>query len=513
MRLHLLAGLGMLCVCLLGCGHADGGHSRGTTDPVDGYVAHPAPIVVDGHEADWSALPVRHVDTSDASAGTLGVDRLWTAHSDRYLFLRVELSRSISLQAENDLTLYLDTDDDPATGEQAAGIGADVTWTFGRRSGTVDGTRIEHAALGLHVLPTVRADAFELALDRTAQPGGTPLFARDSLRMALSSGGDRLPDADGGLGYVLTAADLSVDTPSPRRPAAADVRILSHNAVNNFEQERNAIFEPQRQPRYRRILDAVGPDVVALQEVYDQTAAEVEDVAEDTLGLPDDWAWGKEGLDLVLGSRFPIVETHAIPGFRRIESGAFLLDARSALDTPLIVVAMHPPCCTRPGEGTKPPRDVQRQRVVDGVAAFLRDVTSGEGPFGVPPKTPVVVVGDMNFVGDPQQPRTLRTGEIVHTDAFGAAAPPDWDGSALRDVNPRQTGTPLHTTWIDSTSAFAPGRLDYAYVTDSAIDVTHAFVLSTKGLSAEQRAAHGLRRNDTVFASDHLPVVVDLSAP
>lgn len=510
-----------LCACvvlvwlLLGCGKTDRAQPRGeaAVSPVDGYAAQPARIFVDGEFADWESRSVRHVDTSDAAGDALGIDRFWMAHDDRYLFVRVELNRAISLQEQNALTLHLDTDDDSTTGAQAAGVGAEVHWTFGERRGTVEGARIEHAALGLHVLPTVRADAFELALDRTARPAGQPLFPTDSLRVALSSDGDRLPDTEGGLGYVMTDPEWAREAPTPARSPDADVRVLSQNAKNNFEANRNAIFEAPRQPHYRRILDALGPDVVALQEVYDQTAAEVEQVAEETLGRADDWTWRKEGLDLVLGSRFPIVETHAISGFRRIKSGAFLLDTRSALGTPLVVVVMHPPCCNRPGEGTKPPRDEQRQRVVDGVAAFLRDVTSGTGPFDVPPQTPIAVVGDMNFVGDPQQPRTLRTGEIVHTDEVGEGKPPDWDGSALLDVNPQQTGAPLHTTWIDSTSAFAPGRLDYAYVTDSVVDVAHAFVLSTRSLPDTQRTAHGLRRNDTAAASDHLPVVIDLSAP
>jgi hypothetical protein len=119
----------------------------------------------------------------------------------------------------------------------------------------------------------------------------------------------------------------------------------------------------------------------------------------------------------------------------------------------------------------------------------------------------------MNFVGDPQQPRTLRTGTIVDTAAFGPAAAPDWDGSPLLDVNPRQTGAPLHTTWIDPGSSFVPGRLDYAFVSDSVVDVVHAFVLRTSTLTKTQRSDYGLRRDDTAKASDHRPVVVDLARP
>jgi len=92
-------------------------------------------------------------------------------------------------------------------------------------------------------------------------------------------------------------------------------------------------------------------------------------------------------------------------------------------------------------------------------------------------------------------------------------AAPDWDGSPLLDVNPRQTGAPLHTTWIDSESSFVPGRLDYAFVSDSVVDIAHAFVLRTSTLTESQRSTYGLQRDDTAAASDHLPVVVDLAGP
>jgi endonuclease/exonuclease/phosphatase family metal-dependent hydrolase len=148
--------------------------------------------------------------------------------------------------------------------------------------------------------------------------------------------------------------------------------------------------------------------------------------------------------------------------------------------------------------------------VVDGIAAFVRDVQQGEGPFDVPENTPIVVAGDMNFVGSPQQPQTLRTGEIINTDRFGPSAAPDWDGSDLLDTNPRQVATPIHATWDDPESSFPPGRLDYTYVSDSVLDVANEYVLHTPSLSDSVLSAHGLQADDSSVASDHLPVVVDV---
>jgi len=484
--------------------------------PVDGYVAHPSPIYVDEEGDDWTDVPVRHTDTKD-DGEALDIERLWTAHTEQYLFLRLEVGEPVNLQEGNDLTLHLDTDNDSTTGSRSRGLGAELSWTFGDRSGTVvrdgDAEEVRHADIGLTTLPTVRAETFEIALDRSAAVAeNDSLFQGDSLRIALSNEGDRLPDGEGGLGYVLSDTETSLDAPSIERPGATDVRLLSYNSVNDFDEDLSAIFSGERQPSYRRIFDAVGPDVIAFQEVYAQTAAEVDSVSEAALGLSADWTWAKQGRDLVVGSRYPILDTHPIPGYEEYESGAFLLDAEAVLGRRLLVITTHPPCCNYGPEDGEPSSDAQRQQVVDGIVAFLREVQAGEGPFGVSENTPIVVLGDMNFVGGAQQPHTLRTGEIVNTDRFGPAAAPDWDGSSLLDTKPRQVDSPMHTTWINAESSFPPGRLDYAYATDSVLDVVHEFVLHTPALSESTLSRHGLQAEDTNRASDHLPVVIDVAA-
>ncbi len=473
--------------------------------PVDGFTSQPAPIVVDGERDDWTELDVRQADGGDGD-GPTGIERLWMAHTEQRLFLRLTVDHPINLEENNDLTLYLDTDNDPTTGQSALGLGAELQWTFGRRTGRLgSGQSVSHDDIGIASLPTVRADTFEIALDRSAEPGGEALFSGDSLRIALSSEGDRLPDADGGLGYVLADTEAAADAPSIDRPSASDVRLLSYNVPNNFDQNRSSLFDPDAQPSYRRLLHAIGPDVIGFQEMYDNTAADVEQVVEEQIdGVPDAWTWAKTGGELVLGTRHSIAGTHPIPGADNQPSGAFLLDTQGALGDSLVVVLMHPACCSGPSE------DRSRQKTVDGVVAFLRDVKRGEGPFGIGAETPIVVAGDMNFVGDPQQPRTLRTGAIQNTGEFGNPARPDWDDSPLLDTNPRQTAAPLHTTFF-SPGGFPPGRLDYAYVTDSVLKIVHEFALNTQALSDAALDKNDLKRDDTVTGSDHLPIVVDVT--
>ncbi|PSO44828.1 hypothetical protein BRC21_00870, partial [Candidatus Saccharibacteria bacterium SW_7_54_9] len=81
--------------------------------------------------------------------GGLNIERLWMAHAEQHLFLRLELGRSINLQEDNELTLYLDTDNDPTTGRQTLGIGAELSWTFGNGR---DGTRAGDSRFHEHTL-------------------------------------------------------------------------------------------------------------------------------------------------------------------------------------------------------------------------------------------------------------------------------------------------------------------------------------------------------------------------
>lgn len=495
----------------MGCStSAPGDADDASSPPPDAFPTHPARIFIDGDGADWSGFPIRHAD-AEGDGRDIDLGRLWVAHDAARLFLRIEVGDTLNLQEGNDLTLHLDTDADARTGRSVQGIGAELSWTFGERTGLVyrgaDTVEVRHDDLGFASLPTVRSSVFEVAVERTATPGGTSLFGGDSLRVALSGGGDALPDADGGVGYAFSSGAVpDLEAPPIGRTDTDALRLLSYNV------QRDRFFDAAPRSSYARILQAVQPDVIGFQEIYDHSAEETLAVVNDLYGSGSGVRWyaEKAGLDLVLASRYPIEEMHTIPGYEKNRSGAFLLDTRDALGTPLLYVLTHPPCCNY--ADATPPRDVQRQQVVDAIAAFVRDVKAGEGAFEVPEDTPIIIAGDMNFVGSPRQPATLRTGDIVDNAAFGPDAAPDWDGSSLVDTNPRQTGTPLHVTWMDPGSSFPPGRLDYTYVSDSVVEVVSAYVLHTPALPESTLAAHGLEPADTRTASDHLPLVVDVAA-
>ena len=459
-----------------------------------------AQVVVDGVLGEWDA-PLYADATGDGS--TLDLGRLWGGSDVEYLYLAFETGAEVGLQNFNSLTLYLDTDDDPATGEPVAGIGAEVRYVFGARSGvaTLSGrglTALAPSDLGFISAPTVTADRFEVAVRRGTTVGGAPLFPGSRVRVVLvdGTGGDVLPDEPGGVLLSLR------DDPPVRRPvelarrAPGDLRVLTYNVLGD------GLFREELEPQYRRLLAAIDPDVVAVQEVYRHDAGAVAARMSALLPGTEWYGGGVEGSDVAVVARLPVISTASLcarPDVPTTCNVAVHLGPGARAKAGLYVVSMHPPCCTN---------DIGRQVEFDLLAAHLRDVRASGA---LPPETPVVVAGDMNLVGDRRQVQTLLTGAIVDVDRFGPGAPLDVDGTALADAAPPTTGRPADFTWINDGDTYPPGRLDYVVFSDALLEARNGFALYTPGLTPEELTHYGLEAGDSAV-SDHLPVVQDLAA-
>lgn len=453
--------------------------------------------VVDGALDEWAA-PLYADAVGDGAAVDFG--RLWGAGDAEYLYVAFETGAEIGLQNFNEVTLYVDADGDASTGEGVAGIGAEFSYAFGTRAGTATlpgraPAPVDYRTLALVSAPTVTADRFEVALRRDASVGGVPLFTGPAVRVALVDrrpGGDALPDGQGGVLVPLGSgppARAAVDL--GRREG--DVRVMTYNVL------RDRITQAEHRGRFERVFQSVRPDVVALQEVYANDAA---DLAAFLGGLVPGTAWygaGAPGTDAMVLSQYPVLEATPLcerPGVPASCNVAALLDLGG--DRRLYVVSMHPPCCTN---------DAARQAEFDLLAAHLRDARASGA---LAPSTPVVVAGDMNLVGDRRQLGTLLTGSIVDTGRFGPGAAPDADGTALADAAPRTTGRPADFTWINDADQFPPGRLDYVVYSNALLEPGNGFALYTPGLTEDELARYGLLADDTAV-SDHLPVVQDLA--
>jgi beta-lactamase superfamily II metal-dependent hydrolase len=460
-------------------------------------------IVIDGDFSDWDAIEPVAVDAAGSNPGLIDFRRLWIANDERYLFVCLEFAQELNIQQDNQIKIYMDTDDDPATGLAVHGIGAELVWTLGSRSGvfrTPGGTyNIRHADIGFLSAPTVTSERFELALDRSSIPAAsTPLFPGSSFRIVIEDigGGDVIPDGTGGAAYEFD------DTPLPPLPSLSmarhyesDLRIMTYNVL--FD----GFFEAGKKPSFARLLAALRPDIIGFEEIYDHSAIDTQTRVEAILPSSGQGSWysAKAGPDIIAVSRYPITRSFTVRG-----NGAFLIDLRPTYDKDLLFVVAHTPCCSD---------ESGRQEEIDAFMAFIRNARDPGGVLDLLPNTPIVIVGDMNLVGYRRQLETLLTGSIVNVGTYGPPFSPDWDGSDLEDANPRMTDLPLKITWSDPTSSFWPGKLDYIVYTGSVMDMRNTFIAYTPAMPSDTLTSYGLNAQDSRTASDHFPVVADFALP
>lgn len=462
-----------------------------------------ARIFLEGEFSDWQNLPPLYQDlTNDHGPDQVDFYNLWVANDERYLFLRIQLGRfEVNLQDNNRIVLFLDTDNNSATGLPFQEIGAELEWRFGERRGTFytasQTLPISQNDIGIVTAPTVSSREFEISFERFAVPrGAARLFNNDSIRIAFASlvgSGDLLPNAGEKLIYAFDGTPLPPLSPiSLQKQNLNSLRVLSCNVL--FD----GLFD---KPAFPRILTALQPEIIGFQEIYSHSADQTLVRIASILPLTGNAHWyaSKVDPDIVAVSRFPITQTFAVEG-----NGVFLLDLRPRYESDLLLIVAHPPCCTD---------DAGRQFEIDAMMAFIREAKAAGGVLDIAPNTPIILIGDFNLVGASQQLKTLLTGEIINTAQFGAGFRPDWDGSDFADLTPRHVASPNFFTWLNPSGSFSPGRLDYMIYSNSVLDVTNSFALFTPEMPGDSLAAYHLLTNDTEAAnsSDHLPIIGDFA--
>lgn len=462
------------------------------------------PVVLDGAFDDWNAVPPAWTDPS-GDAGSSGIDfgGLWLADDAKYLYLRFEVGPELLLNDGNNINLALDTDNNAATGQAVNGIGADLVWRPGQKSGTfyygATQVTVQWDDCGFIGLPTVSGAAFEVAFRRDALPDGAhPLFpggGGTAIRVLLrdtGAGGDILPNTGQTLSYQFDAGAPILDTPVPlARQLPTDLRIITWNVLSDGP------WNGTLQPRFKRQIQAVAPDILGFQEIYNHTPEVTRALI--ASWLPGTW-YAAGNNDCITVSRYPVLGSWPLDG-----NLAVYLDTEAVIGRRTLVINVHLPCCTN---------DSGRQQEIDRILSFLRDAVTPGGSLDLPHGAAIVFLGDTNLVGGSARRTSLLTGDISDNAAFGPDFAPDWDGGSLTDVVSRQTEKRLCYTWLSATSAFWPGRLDYLVYNDSAVSPANHFVLDPSEMSPDSLAAHGLQAADA-GASDHRLHCVDfrMSSP
>lgn len=455
-------------------------------------------IIIDGRFEDWTSVPPTvDVPVEDAPPEATDLFHLRMADDAEYLYFFLEVDSGILWQEGNRITLYLDTDDDPATGQAVSGIGAEISYTFGERKGQlldgVDTIPLEYQHLGLTGSPSYNTAQFEWALswDAQTEDGRRPLSRRPFRVVIMNeAGGDVLPD-EGGLRYV---PQLTPRPPVPEvdfeRAYPTHLRLVSHN-VNRRH------FHPEKKDAFTRIYRALQPDLLLLEEAYEGSAEEILEYFRQALppSRSDQWYAYKAGAEAtVLLSPYPAKKVIPLGN-----SAAYLLQLPGKNDPQLALIALSMPCCRQ---------DSARQAEADQIMAFVRDLRTPGGAVDVPLGTPIVLAGDANLVGFRSQYTTLLEGTIQDKPTYGPAFAPDWDDTALTDLHPQHFQRPLTFTWRGN--SFFPGRLDYVFYTDSVLKIGRHFVFDTVGLPAATLERYHLKEMDAPNTYKHLPLVVDI---
>ncbi|UCF37111.1 MAG: endonuclease/exonuclease/phosphatase family protein [Acidobacteriota bacterium] len=311
-----------------------------------------------------------------------------------------------------------------------------------------------------------------------------------------------------------------------QKPAPEDayVRVMTWNV------HLDSIFPPEgrRKDSFRRIVRAVVPDVICLQEVFLTDAADrVQALLEEILPLGEGRAWQTYGAsDVVIASRFPFKRCDTgniirFPLMRRPDfyfgQGMCLIDLPETMGEPdLYLIGTH--LKSRAGaENRKMRRDH-----ADAIVQWVRDLRTAGGEIDLPEGTPFVILGDFNvYRGDPDDAAlhlvTLLTGDISGEERFGPDIKPDWDETDLIEVKPRHNATGREFyTWRADDSPFVPGALDRILYTDSVLTVAHSFVLNSTEIDQALLTSSGMLATDVLLSGepgyfDHLPLIVDFS--
>ena len=464
-------------------------------------------IVMDGWFDDWADVP-SWTDGEDPEAA-VDLLEMKAAHDNEFLYVYVRLSTDINLSSTlipHNLFLQIDTDMDASTGFAAqSGFGSELGIKFNERFAYYNvqpDTLADFYALGLNVAPTVTSSEFELAIRRDVVPDGVhPLFPQSTIRLLFRevASGDFMPD-DGSTFEFTFSEELvpPVDPISMAKPNLPSIRTCAYNVLAG------GLVAPDRQPHLQRVVQAIDADVYFFSEcLYDEEAT-IQALLDAWLPTPETGGWHvHKHEDMMTASRWAHLQTWD----SLASHSPVLIDVPTSLGGPMLFVNSHLYCCAY---------NDTRQDQVDAFMAWWLEASGSE----VPTHTPVIYGGDLNLVGYAEQLTTLLEGEIVQTAEFGPGAPPDWDGTAWADVQPRHTHARTTHTWRTYAGYtyppnplppgyFPPGRLDYLIYSDATLTVENDFVLRTEALPSAILEDYGLQAQDTETGADHLPVVAD----
>lgn len=524
-------------------------------------------IRMDGRFEDWTGLPVvaRGRSTYEGNA-FVELGSVWCAHDDRCVYLRIELGRTVNVQAlTGTLSLQLDADGNPLSGdirtagEGEAGLaGVDFEMHFSPRlaEGGFGGVSAEVVESGLPAAPA-NPYWFEALV--------APTFASREIEVRLARGG-LIPGA----------------TVSPFASPHFTARLVFSDETGSIV-DRTEAFSIALPPLPVGNVDLMADDAGASEEDEAETdaAPPAPDEAVPTEGEPPPSSdGGEEGAaeaptataeegDPAAPSRFPRLDGRDVRAVSwNVCNGAIFQQPGPFAR---ILTALHPDVICFQGLGADASEATLKAWLdehlpttygwevmlepASGCAAASRlaavrvrpGATEGAAFEGLRASSLVVAAVQRRLlvtsvqlqpggrIGDPRDfarieqanavRRLLRAAQFElapsglllmgDLNLVGSFEPleiirhqNDLNATDLLVVDAMVAGDLSNATWRDASQPLLPGRLDYALLSDSVLTLSRSLVFDTERFSEAALARLGLRRADS-RASDHLPVVVD----
>ena len=466
------------------------------------YSGHP--ITIDGLFDDWAEVDISYSDSQGDGVDADFADIKITYDND-FLFIYFNVHDGEYLMQDwNEFHLYIDADNDTTTGYYINGIGAELDWLFGDRSGSyyiMDGIiDIYQNDLTLRMAPTITNHEFEICISRNSNVltmDGTQVLVEGKVILTdTGPNADQIPDENGGISFSIGEDYIMPPTPITfDKRDETDIRLVTHNVWSS------SLLDSYYQEYFQRIYQALDPDIVALQEMYENTN-QLHSLFNDW--FPDEqWYVSSQFRDNIIISKYPVLEEDYFTSSER--TMVAMLNTEDDLGSNLMIFNAHLACCNN---------DESRQYDADEFVSNWRDWRENDnGPFTLTEGTPFVYVGDFNLVGYRQQLTTFTEGDIEDENTFGDDYNLDWDNTSIADLFSRHSHIRMGYTWRWDNSSFSPGKLDYVLYTDSVLDTSKHFVFNTLTMDSASLAEYGLEAMDSYNSSDHSPRVLDIKIP
>lgn len=267
-----------------------------------------------------------------------------------------------------------------------------------------------------------------------------------------------------------------------------------------------------RPEKFKRIINAIKPQIICLQEVSEKRKTEAILDYFNSILPQKGIIWNIcRNRDNIILSIFPISkfpqsnedeERHAV-ALIDLPSDHFKKD--------ICLIASH-----FIGKNSNLPKRINHS---DHILRWIKDAITEGGEVTLKPNTPIVIMGDLNAYSESlsTHPKNLIEGQIVNEQKYGSDFNPDWNRMKLVDALPVHNGSStINYTFRNDASPYEPSILDRVIYTSSVLKIANSYVLNTMQLTKSQLAKLKIKKEDTILNAeignyDHFPIIVDFA--